>query len=222
MVRSPVFQEQRGEIADFLRQVAAEDMKPELLEKVGGDVEAAREYLADGYLSSTESMMAMLQYGSKLGGVLGCMRWQLIHFAKPRLVYSDHPVVLWPLDRPETQPFDRQPLGPHRTFEIRVPLGPQVGLLMNWIDEHDDAGMEGTPSVAAEFNAFTVAQAELEWMHRPGPEPMIPWRSFTPLSRMIMPSYDRDYVERSRRFAEAQKFTDRWAGRKFADEIPVV
>lgn len=222
LVRSNVFQEGRGEISEFLRQVPADAMKPELLDKASGDLDQARELLVMRYMGSTEAMMAMLQYGTKLGGILGLMRWQLIHFKKPRVVYSDHPVVLWPLGLPETQPFSRQRLGPHETLEIRVPIGPSVGLLMNWIDENDDSGMEAPPTVAAEFNAFTVAQAELEWMHQPGREPWIPWRKFAPLTRLIQPDYGRDLVVQTRRYAEAGRFREGITRWKFATKLPVL
>ncbi len=222
LVRSSVFQEGRGEIGEFLRQIPADAMKRELLDEASGNVDRARELLVTRYMGSTSAMMAMLQYGTKLAGILGLMRWQLIRFKKPRVVYSDHPVVLWPLGLPETQPFSRQQLGPHQTLEIRVPIGPTVGLLMNWIDRDDDSGMEAPPIVAAEFNAFTVAQAELEWMHQPGREPRILWRKFAPLTRLIQPDYGRDVVVQSRRYAEAGKFTEGIAGWRFATKLPVL
>lgn len=222
IVRTSVFQANRTAIVEFIRQIPADAMKPELLAEAGESVDRARELLVEKYTSSTEAMMAMLQYGAKLGGVLGQMRWQLIHFKKPRLVYSDHPVVLWPLGLPESPPFPRQHSGPLRTLEIRVPLGPSVGLLMNWIDQLDDAGMEGTPTVAAEFNAFTVAQAETEWAHRPGRKPLIPWRSFEPLSRLIDPDYRREGVIGSVRFRKAAKFVAEASGRKFVNRLPVL
>jgi hypothetical protein len=222
IVRTSVFQTDRTAIVEFIRQIPADAMKPELLAEAGESVDRARDLLAEKYTSSTEAVMAMLQYGAKLGGILGLMRWQLIHFAQPRLVYSDHPIVLWPLGLPESQPFPRQKSGPLQTFEIRVPLGPSVGLLMNWIDHHDDARMEGTPTVAAEFNAFTVAQAETEWAHRPGRERLIPWRSFEPLSRLIEPNYRREAVVASLRFRHATKFVAEASGRKFVNRLPVL
>jgi Protein of unknown function (DUF4238) len=222
LVRGEAFFAERDRVGEILLDIPDGALKPRLLAEAGGDPDRARALLVEKYSTSAEALMTMLRYGGKLGGILGSMRWQVIRFQKPRLVYSDHPVVVWPLGVPETQPFKSQKSGPHQTLEVRVPLGPAVGLLMNWIDQEDDDSMEATPTIAAEFNAFTVAQAEKEWMHRPGREPTIPWRSFSPLSRLIQTGYGRDYVLRTRRFAAAKQFAASVSHRKFAKEIQVI
>jgi hypothetical protein len=81
--------------------------------------------------------------------------------------------------------------------------------------------MEANASVAAEFNAFTVSQADPEWMHRPGREPTIPWRKFSPLSRLIDESYDSDAALRTTRHARAEAFQRSVLHKKFVQAIPV-
>ena len=43
---------------------------------------------------------------------------------------------------------------------------------MNWVDL-PDAECELETDAAAELNAFTVSQADAEWMHAPGSEPPV-------------------------------------------------
>jgi hypothetical protein len=219
-MRGPVFFEERTRLAEFFREVPDEALTERALALGEGDPGKAREAIVEAYLEPTEALMAMLTYGQKVGGVMALMRWQVIRFSKPRLVFSDHPVVLWPFRLDKTQPFSVQRLGPLETTEIRVPLGPSVGLLMNWIDRPDDDGMEANASVAAEFNAFTVSQADPEWMHRPGREPMIPWRKFSPLSRLIDESYDSGATLRTTRHARAEAFQRSVLYKKFVQVIP--
>jgi hypothetical protein len=106
-------------------------------------------------------------------------------------------------------------------LEIRVPIALNAAVLMNWMDHSDENGMAMKRRAAAELNAFTVAQAQGEWMHRPGPEPEIVDDIFAPLSRLIDPAHDRAAAERARR-AHAQRFHERAKKRKWVNELEVV
>jgi hypothetical protein len=70
-------------------------------------------------------------------------------------------------------PFERQGLGPLSAFEVRLPIAPDVAILMNWVDRSDRLGDRLDNAAAAEINAFTVTQADRQWMHQPGGEPEI-------------------------------------------------
>jgi hypothetical protein len=220
LVRGAAFFADRSRFIEVLDKVPADLLSHKLLAEANGDPERARKLGKERFREPTEALMAMLQAAPRVGGVLGQMRWHVIRFEKPRLVYSDQPVVVWPMGRAMTAPFTRPHLRPLEALEVRVPIGPRVGLLMNWIDQLDDEKMTSTPTVAAEFNAFTVGQAEKEWMHSPDHEPRVPWKSFEPLSRLIQEGYCRETAIATRRFEAARKFLASAANRRFVGSVP--
>jgi hypothetical protein len=195
MFRGPAFFEQREEtIRPSLEALEAEHFKSEALAKLGNDVHAARQKAIDGYLDPTQSFLTMLRYSVKVASILGLMRWQILRFPGPELAYSDHPVVLWPSKLSSSRPFQRQGLGPVETLEIRVPIAPDAAILMNWIDLDDEVGVQMSPPAAGELNAFTVAQAERDWMHQIGQEPEVLKGIFRPPN-----SADRPLVQQEHR-----------------------
>lgn len=223
MMRGPAFFAKHEEIQrSVLEGAKTSDLKPRHLAAVGGDVDLARRQVIEVLLSPTSRFMAMLSYAVKVAGILSLMRWQVVRFDSPVLAYSDHPVVLWPMNVERTRPFSRQRLGPLTMLEIRVPIAPDAAILMNWIDRSDEVGVPMKCRAAAELNAFTIAQAQGEWMHRPGTEPEMVDDVFSPLSRLIDPAYDRAAAERSVRRAHAQKFHERSKKRKWVNEFDVV
>lgn len=223
MMRGPAFFARHEEIhRSVLEGIQASDLKPGHLALVGGDLDLARKQVIDVHLDATYRFVTMLRYAVKVAGILSLMRWHVLRFDAPVLAYSDHPVVLWPMNVDRTQPFPRQGLGPLTMLEIRVPIAPDAAILMNWIDRSDEVGIPMARHAAAELNAFTVAQADKEWMHQPGREPKIAEGIFAPLSRLVDPSYDRDAAERSVRRAHAEKFRKRAARRQWVNELDVV
>jgi hypothetical protein len=62
---------------------------------------------------------------------------------------------------------------------------------------------------AAELNAFVVAQADRQWMHRPKAEPMIYPGPFGPLYRYFELGYSALSLPTSRRRCHVQGFLDR-------------
>lgn len=223
MMRGPAFFAQHEEIhRSVLEGLKASDLKPGHLALVGGDLDLARRQVIDVHLDATYRFVTMLTYAVKVAGILSLMRWHVLRFDGPLLAYSDHPVVLWPMNVERTRPFPRQGLGPLTMLEIRVPIAPDAAILMNWIDRSDEVGVAMKRRAAAELNAFTAAQAEKEWMHKPGSEPEIADDFFFPLSRLIDPAYDRFVAERSVRRAHADKFHKRATKRKWVNELDVV
>lgn len=223
MMRGPAFFAKHEEIhRSVLEGATASDLKPRHLAAVGGDVELARQQVIDALTGPTNRFMAMLSYGAKVAGILSLMRWYVLRFDGPLLAYSDHPVVLWPMNVGRTRAFRRQGLGPLTMLEIRVPIAPDAALLMNWIDRNDEVGIPMKRRAASELNAFTVGQADREWMHKVGEEPEIPDDVFSPLSRLVDFSYDRAAAEGSLRRAHASNFQQRASKRQWVNDLDVI
>lgn len=223
VMRGPAFFAKHEEIQrSVLEEAKTSDLKPRHLAAVGGDVDLARRQIIEVLLDPTNRFMTMLTFAAKVAGILSLMRWHVLRFNEPVLAYSDHPVVLWPMNVERTRPFRRQILGPLTMLEIRVPIAPDTAILMNWIDRSDEVGILMKRRAAVELNAFTVAQADTEWMHRPGSEPEIADDIFSPLSRFVDPSYDRRAAARSARRAHAGKFNQRAKKRRWVNELEVL
>jgi hypothetical protein len=223
MMRGPAFFARHEEIQrSVLEEAKASDLKPRHLAAVGGDVDLARRQVIEVLLDPTNRFMTMLSFASKVAGILSLMRWHVLRFNGPLLAYSDHPVVLWPMNVERTRPFRQPILGPLTMLEIRVPIASDVAILMNWIDRSDETGIPMKRRAAGELNAFTVAQADKEWMHQPGSEPEIADDIFSPLSRLVDASYDRAAAKRSARRAHAYKFNERAKKRKWVNELEVL
>lgn len=223
MLRGPAFFEQREDLLrPLLQGLEAKDLRPGGLAMVGGDLELARSKVIDLYLDPTQRFMTMLTTSVKLATLLAYMRWQILRFEGPRLAYSDHPVVLWPMGVTESAPFERQGLGPLTALEIRVPISPSAAILMTWVDRSDDTYVSLGTEVAAELNAFTVAQADRQWMHCPSNEPEVPAGVFEPISRLVEPRYDRARMATSARRATGQRFVERVKNRRHVHEVEVL
>lgn len=223
MLRGPAFFEQRKELlAPILEELRPTDFQPRAVAAAGGDVAKVRRQLMSAYLDPTQRFMTMLTTGAKMATVLSHMRWQILRFDGPVLAYSDHPVVLWPMDVQRTAPFSRQGLGPLGALEIRVPIAPDAAILMTWVDQSDEADVPLGPLAAGELNAFTVGQAQRQWMHRLGSEPPVPGGPFPPVSRLVERSYDRRIALRSARRATAARFLDRVKDRQHVHDVEVI
>lgn len=223
MVRGPAFFAQREElIRPVFEGAEAEDFRPGRLASVDGDLQAAHQKAIGQELGTTKKFVTMLVYARKIASVLGLMRWQILRFDGPLLAYSDHPVVLWPLLVPASAPFPQPILGPLKTLEVRVPMAPDVAILMNWLDRDDEVAVAMPAGAAAELNAFTISQAEAEWMHKIGPEPPVGTGSFRPLTRLIDPAYGEQTVAGSRRYALGNRFVKKVRERKFVNEVEVL
>jgi len=223
MVRGPAFFEEHAELIDgFLRDLGADAFQPAAVEEAGGDIELVREKARDVALSSTARFVKMLSMVSKLGTVLGNMRWHLLDFGASVLAVSDHPVVTWPADVRMTEAFRAPRLGPLGAVEVRVPLSDRLAVLMTWQDVPDT----GTPvaadvRLAGELNAFVVGQADRQWMHRPGAEPVILPGQFGPLYRSFELGYSALSMSGSRRRAHAANFLERVREEQFLGEIEI-
>lgn len=165
----------------------------------------------------------MLTTSMKLAAVVGSMRWQLLAFAEPVIAYSDHPVVVWPLAEGTAAPFPTPQLAPMSAIEVRMPVSAQIALLMTWADEPDRREpVLADAAVAGELNAFTIGQAERQWMHWPGTDPPIATGSMTPLSTRFETGYGPATVEASARRARVARYLHRVRNKQFLSDIEIV
>lgn len=223
MFRGPAFFSHREELVrPRLETAGAEDFTRYGLAAAGGDLEVVREKAIGAYLDPTKRFVTMMAYAVKAASVLGLMRWQILRFEQPVLAYSDHPVVLWPNGMRTARPFAKQGIGALQALEIRVPISSEAAILMNWIDRDDVGAMAVPVEAASELNAFTVSQAEKEWMHKLGSEPDMAEGNCEPLSRFIDPAYDAREARQSLRHGLASQHIDRVRGKEFVNEVEVL
>jgi hypothetical protein len=223
LFRSPTFFSQREKlIRTFFESAGTEAFTPHGLRSAGGDLEVIRQKAIDAYLDPTKKFVTMIAYGVKVASILGLMRWQVLRAEEPVLAYSDHPIVLWPIDAPSARPFKRQGSDPLQTLEIVVPISPEAAVLMNWIDRSDDGAVPMPEGAAPQLNAFVTSQAEEEWMHKPGAEPVISEGTFRALSRMIDATYDARAASSSQRHHLAETAVERAQKVDFVNDVDVL
>lgn len=225
----PLARRERGIVAEFFaiqlvrgprwldwHEEFTQDYLRELREK-GEDAEEVS-LLGDALLTKTETFIKMIGISRKVTSIMASMQWTLVEFPQPWLVTSDHPVALWPggarARGPEPAP---RATGLFETLEIRVPLSPNLALVMTWADE-SDSRMKGTKQDAAGLNAFTVAEAELEWFHQPGISPPVASGSILPLSPRVVPGYGVMSVVRSARRKGIQAIIEPTMGQDSFDQ----
>jgi hypothetical protein len=221
VARSPAFFEQNTAIIDeVVGGLDGPDFKSAALVRFGGDVDAARRALRETFLNKTEQLIKMVTLSYRMASAIGHMRWQLVRFSDPLLAYSDHPVVMWPLDVAAMPPFPVARFKPASAIEVRVPLSSDIALLMTWADRPDASQqVQGTASQAAQLNAFTVSQGERQWMHRPGTEPTIATGRFGPLASQLDPTYDAVVAINSKRREATERYLRRTHMKRFLSKV---
>ena len=177
-------------------------------------------------VSDTRRLGQMLSHAVTGTAVFASMHWTLIEFARPLVATSDHPLVLWPGAASRSAEATNIPqIGILDCVEARLPLSPNHAALMTWSDAPDDENVRvrGTRDHAASLNAFTVASAERQWFHLPGPSPPIASGNLRPLSLELVPGYSAHAAAASQRRARASEMAKKRVGRDFRDqEIEVV
>jgi hypothetical protein len=114
----------------------------------------------------------------------------MIRFDEPLLAISDHPIVEVPLRAGRRLPEIPSGHGALNVLEVRVPVAPHLAVLMTWKDARDASGvLRGTQEQAENINAFAIAQAERQWMWKPGTTPANGDGPFDPLSPALFPGY---------------------------------
>jgi hypothetical protein len=153
---------------------------------------------------STTRLLAMLSGGTQMTALVGTMHWSLLECRSPVIATSDHPMVIWRqgvrAQPPNVRAFDLDDIA---CSEIRVPVSPRHAVLMSWCDEPDDEAprINCARQDAAALNAFTIAQAERQWFHRPGRKPPRASGSLLPLAPQRLKGLDLNPREGLRRQA---------------------
>jgi hypothetical protein len=151
------------------------------------------------YSSDTFRLVKMIKNARAVAVAFGSMHWTLVSFAKPRLVTSDHPLVVWPLSRGRAKPCPNDlDAGVSDTLEVFVPINPGLLLLMTWLGGPDRPDVvKGAGRHTATANAFVVANADAQWFHELDVKP---WRAAgarDPLSAELVAGYDVGVASRS-------------------------
>lgn len=177
-------------------------------------------------LSDSHRLMMMFSTALTATSVFASMHWTLVEFSTPMIATSDHPVVLWPgAESRAPEAIQLGEAGVMASSEIRLPLSPTRAVLMTWADkaDDDDARVRGTRDHAANFNAFTVATADRQWFHRPGPAPPRASGYLRPVCLTLVAGYAPAEAENSERWRRTSEIVKGKVGRPFEDrEIEVV
>lgn len=153
----------------------------------------------DHALTDTQWLFRMLGLSKKVMGIFGSMKWTLLEFDGPCLALSDHPVVDWPIvtefRRPEPS---RVGVGALNFLEVRIPVSPSHALLMTWSDQPGLTSKRAASNhLAANLNAFSIANAERQWVKQPGSTIPISTGYLDPVAPVIDPDYGRESAEAS-------------------------
>jgi len=114
-------------------------------------------------VSDTYRLGKVLSHAITGAAVFASMHWTLVEFARPLIATSDHPLVLWPGGASRSPAAaEITQIGILDCIEIRLPLSPNIAVLMTWSDEPDNEHVRarGTRDHAANLNAFTVRSGQ--------------------------------------------------------------
>jgi len=165
------------------------------------------------HTEGTQRLLTMLQLGAKAASAIGSMTWCLVSFRSPCLALADHPVVAWPILAGGRSPQRVQPasVGVVNFLEVRLPVAPDLALLMAWADQPDlPVPLLGRSHHARNLNAFSMAEAERHWIHRPGVVPRAGPGPWLPLSTELLSPYSVEAAQRSpARVATSQELNAR-------------
>jgi hypothetical protein len=140
------------------------------------------------------------------------MQWNLIQFDQDRLITSDQPVVMLPLQGGVVSPASSVPASGFRDLmEVFFTIDPRQMLLMTWAEAPDSAQpLSGSYRQACSVNCAVRVQALTEWVSRPGSTPPfhappILEPSIYPISTELLPGYTVRVATNSRRRAAANQ-----------------
>jgi hypothetical protein len=175
----------------------------------------------DNLLGETEWLTRMMLIANRLITAFGSMRWHLIEFEEPLLVISDHPVVAWPIDSPYRRPGATPAgLGVRNFLEVRAPISPTLGLMMTWQEPPDYAQtIQGSEEIAANLNAFTIANADRQWMHKPGSPVPAANGYLDPVSKELINGYDAAEAKRSEVREQVTELLERKQGQDIHEAV---
>jgi Protein of unknown function (DUF4238) len=221
MVRGPGFFAYRANLIDSTRGLVEQYFANIAVPERVIEHQTAK-HRADS-LSDTQRLVSMLGLSRPLTIYLGSMHWTLLRFKDPVIALSDQPVVIWPLARGRADASEAPAWGPEQALEVRAPVSPYLAIVMAWFDQGDGRARDGRTGQAKALNAFTIAQADRQWMHLPGHSPAVRQGRFNPLSPQVNRGYTAQSAQRSWRRTEAARLADRRRGASNADrELEIV
>jgi hypothetical protein len=172
-------------------------------------------------LSETTWLTRMMALSNRILSVFASMTWHLVEFDEPVLAISDHPVVSWSLDGRRRLPEPHQhDLGVLNFLEVRAPISPTIALLMTWAEPPDTPKpMIGGPELAANLNAFSIANAERQWMSMPGSTVAMADGPFDPISTALLPGYGAAQAESSPIRKRVSESVERKIGTELHEQV---
>jgi hypothetical protein len=204
MVRGPRWRNWHSDLtsdyfADALVSREFEGSQPEGMTYEEGLADAERQLSSD-----TATMTKMLEQSRKGAQIFGSMHWTLVEFGRPWLATSDHPVVTWRLGVSSRQPRKSENFvegGLVNTLEARFPVSARRAMLMTWLDLPDGGAsiVSGSKEIAANINAFSVAEAEHQWFHLPGATAPRASGQLLPIAPQLLRGYGAEVALASRR-----------------------
>lgn len=204
MVRGPRWRNWHSAVTseyfgDALVSREFEGSQPEGMTFEEGLADAQRQLSSD-----TATMIKMIELSRKVAQIIGSMHWTLVEFERPWLATSDHPVVTWRLGVPSRQPTKSENFvegGLVNTLEARFPVSSGLALLMSWLDLPDGGApiVSGSKEIAANINAFSVAEAEHQWFHTPGATAPRASGQLLPIAPRLLQGYGAEVALTSRR-----------------------
>ncbi len=176
----------------------------------GMTVEEALAEVERQLTSDTATLAKMLELSRKVAQIIGSMHWTLVGFDRAWLATSDHPVATWPVglaSRRSKKSDNFVEGGLTNTLEVRFPVSSHHAILLTWLDLPDDEApiANGTKDIAANLNAFTVADAEHQWFHVPGVTPPRASGQLLPVAPYLLPASRADLVRESVRRNETNR-----------------
>ena len=135
---------------------------------------------------------SMFEGVSTVASLLGQMHWTLLHFDRPRLVSSDHPITA----SPWVSDTSRWMASPNEfvlgSLEIRFAVNPTTALLLTWADRDDRlAARPGTTRHLHVYNHAAWEQAERHRFWQPGTMPEVHAEQHAePISVDLFAGYD--------------------------------
>lgn len=184
----------------------------------GVDVEAFGDYIH----ADTQRLLQMLEVGRKLMSAFGSMHWTLVEFPTRVIVTSDHPIVQWPAGVAARKPAPTpHSVGVMENLEVRVPVAPDLAIVMTWRDLPDDDPnrISGKRQHAANLNAFTIAEADRQWYHHPSSATPTTSGSLMPLAPQLFPGYGIPVAIASRRRERAATIMQALVGVTVEDDL---
>ena len=180
----PLTGDERQAIAELL--AAQFSRSPEWFEN--HDANWARVAGSDGEASVGSVRAAIIQDGhARLTTIVMSMRWSLLAALSPRLITSDHPLLLRDSQGKPTTLRDPDFPGLLATLELVVPLTARHLLVCDWRDEPHDPNVRPLHAhLIANANATVGRQAIVEWFSHPDvPRMGLPAGGGRPISSQI-------------------------------------